>query len=109
MRFLSAIYLSSILSWAAIAAPLLGPARDDVEIYREVHIQPVQLVRRHPTPRQEHDNSALPPRLPTDVLEELDITARDPKRDAEVNARFVSGETELTQDRGPQGGGCVIA
>ncbi|KAJ7446124.1 hypothetical protein FB451DRAFT_791639 [Mycena latifolia] len=90
MRFLSAIYISSILSLAAVGAPLTHPARGDVITKMS---------------REDHNASELTARMGSDAFEELDLTAREP--DVEVEARILHTEPQF--DRGSQSGGCVIA
>ncbi|KAJ7446130.1 hypothetical protein FB451DRAFT_1567953 [Mycena latifolia] len=89
MRLFSAIYIS-ILSLTAIAAPLTHPSRGDAPEIKEMA-------------RQDHDTPVLVARGGSDVFEELDIIARDPDVEVEVERRG-----EDPDERDPWSGGCVI-
>ncbi|KAJ7445339.1 hypothetical protein FB451DRAFT_1293126 [Mycena latifolia] len=73
MQFRSAIYVSSILSLTAVAAPLAHPSRGEAlaAISREAHDAPI-----------------LAARMGGDVFQELDLTARE--LEIEVDARVLN-------------------
>ncbi|KAJ7453832.1 hypothetical protein FB451DRAFT_1565496 [Mycena latifolia] len=89
MRLLSAIYVSAILPFAAVAAPLAHAVRDDA----------IAQVSREDEPSV--------PAAPTtgDIFEDVGLTPREV--DVELDPRY--GGSEGTSERNPGSGGCVIA
>ncbi|KAJ6600329.1 hypothetical protein DFH09DRAFT_594166 [Mycena vulgaris] len=89
MRFLSAIYVSSVLSLAAIAAPLAHPPSGN------------GITDTSP---EGTDTSVLAGRTGADVFEELDLTGRE--IDVELDLRAFHSEAPVNRTSQPSG--CVI-